>query len=151
MAGFILAVGYKWCNIQVTNLDSPVHISSKKPWEQTALAYKSVVCIHVCAVVFIHLYTCGEHRLMLGFSFVTLHLVFRDRVSHWAWSSSIWLAGVTSDPGGWAVSTSRHWRHSRQAHPALLLEVGAQALGFFSELFTLEPSPSAQGILCIRF
>lgn len=108
ITGFILAVGYKRCNIQVTNLDSPVHISSKKPWEQTALAY---VCIHVCAVVFIHLHTCGDHRLMwLGSSFVTLHLVSRDRVSYWAWSSPIWLVGVT-------VSTSRHW--SRSSHTRL--------------------------------
>lgn len=66
ITGVILAVAYTWYIQYSSHLVRTVLLRCLQ--EQIAPAYTSMVCIHVCVVVFIHSHTCGGHRLMWGSS-----------------------------------------------------------------------------------
>jgi hypothetical protein len=60
------------------------------------------VCVqkHVHADACTHACLCSSKRSTLGAFFGCPPVWFWDRVSHWAWSSLVWLAGLTSKPLG---------------------------------------------------
>lgn len=87
--------------------------------------------------------------------FITLHVSFWDRVSHWTWRSLIWLlwlAGESRDP---PVSTSKHQSYS---HMSLCLaftwELWTHVLILLSRHFTnwaLSLTPNFEELLISDF
>lgn len=102
ITGFTLSMGYKCHYIQVTYFH--VHSSSKMPLGTDSFGLQiHHVYRRVCGCA--HPFTSTWRPQ--GSTFTTLCLVFRDRVSHRAWSSPMWLDWLAREPSG-----RPHWSRS---------------------------------------